>query len=252
MGTEYRHGFAVADLSWIQKNEKDFSWVEAKVDEVLQKWNLAEACVERRDKDKRLCALAKDGSIGSWKEKKQDFQSSAPDILREERRIDWKPAVENEQAIQEIAGRDFQYNHMEKKPELQWIHWQFGPNYKVLCDSYGEYERTDEKPFQCTNCGTTLEERSDPWIPRMLDGHEICPAVCKCGSSVAAASIKLRSRIRGAHAPDIAVWKSCLFLDFGKCHPAKVIWAGRMQSNDFVSDLEAAFGQTLVQFGDWY
>lgn len=251
MGTEYRHGFAVADINWIPKNGKELDSLEAKLDKVLRKWNLTEGCVERRNKDKRLCALGNDGTIGKWEERKQQFKDGAPAILSEEKRIDWKPASGNAKELREIGGRDFEYSGIEKNPELQWIYWQFGPNYKMYNDPYNIIERTDVKPFQCTKCGAEIEEVDDPWMPRMTDGHEICPSVCECGSSVAPATIKLRPT-RKEHIPDIAFWKSCLFLDFGKCHPAKVIWAGRMQSNDFVRDLETAFGQQLVQFGDWY
>ncbi len=251
MGTEYRHAFAVADVDWVPRSEKEFETIEKKIEKVLTKWNLVEALVERRTGEKRTCCMSGRGVIGKWTERPQNMKEGVPESFLQERRIDWKPASGNEKILREIAGRDFEYSEIEKDPEIQWIHWQCGPNYKIFSDPYGLIERTFNSPFLCTECGIKMKVFDEPWVPSMIDGHDICSSICSCGKSVTPASIKLKSKTN-EHVPEITFWKSALFIDFGKCHPQTVVWSGRMQSRDFVRDLEGIFDQKLVQFSDWY
>lgn len=250
MGVEYRHGFAVADLNWLPKTEKEFEKIEKRVSEVLAKWDIVQDCVEKRTGTKRLCNLDENGDVGKWKEKNQLLRKGVPPLFEQERRIDWKPA-EDSKSVQQIGGRDFEYNGVEKTPEIQWVHLQLGPNFKIFDDPYGMFEIDETEEFQCADCGETAEEIDDPWMPAMIEHGNICPSVCDCGGTIKPATNRVKPS-RDNQAPDISVWKAALFIDFGKCHPKTVVWSGRMQSRDFVHDLENAFGTSLVEFGSWH
>ncbi|RTL40142.1 MAG: hypothetical protein EKK48_16955 [Candidatus Melainabacteria bacterium] len=231
MSVEYKHCLAIADLSWLPRDEADFQSLEKRLDKVLTDHKLVEACVEKRTGQSRQIRLTPEGEIGDWKEGKQAIRHPVHVSLHEERRYDWKPE--------------------ESQEEIQWICLQLGPNFKVYDDPYGQIERVKEKGFHCAKCSAEVEEKSDPWFPQMLDGFAICQATCNCGGEVLPATITLKSKTSDP-APNLAIWKACLVLDFGGCETEAVLSQGKLKSQELRKDLEAAFGQSLVEFGAWY
>jgi hypothetical protein len=230
MSVEYKHCLAVADLSWMPKDEADFQSLEERLNKVLTDHKLVEACVEKRTGQSRQIRLSPDGEIGDWKEGRQEFRHPLHMSLNEERRYDWKPEKNQE--------------------EIQWICLQLGPNFKVYDDPYGQMERVKDKGFHCVTCSAEVEENDDPWFPSMLDGFAICQATCDCGGQVLPATITFKSKTSDP-APDLSIWKACLIIDFGKCESEVVLSQGKLKSQELRKELEAAFGQSLVEFGAW-
>jgi hypothetical protein len=230
MTVEYKHCFAVADLSWLPKKEADFQSLEKKLNKVLTQFKLKEACVEKRTGQSRQIRLSPDGVIGGWKEGKQTFRASAHVSLKDERRYDWK---------------------LEENPEeIQWVCLQLGPNFKVYDDPYGQIVSVKDKGFHCISCSAEVEENSDPWFPPMLDGFAICQSTCDCGGEVSPATITLQSKTSDP-APTLSIWKACLVLDFGDCDTELVLSQGKLKNQELRKALEASFGQSLVEFGAW-
>jgi hypothetical protein len=230
MTVEYKHCLAVADLSWLPKDEADFQSLEKGLNRVLTDYKIAKTCVEKRTGQSRQIRLRPDGEIGNWEEGKQAFRRPAHMSLKEERRYDWKPE--------------------ENQEEIQWVCLQLGPNFKVYDDPYGQIERVKDKRFHCIKCSAELEENSDPWIPPMLDGFAICQSTCDCGGEVLPAIITLESKT-SEPAPNLSIWKACLVLDFGDCETEIILSQGKLKNQELRKKLEAAFGQSLIEFGAW-
>lgn len=222
MGVEYRHYFVPADPTIIPAQD-----ILVKIDSVLKKWGLKET-------EPAIVDLT-NGQNSEIEGELDNLEFNHGIALEYE-------SIEGS-VVSKVAGPSYHKNIQDADRYIQGIGFIAGIDYRIHPSGETTYITVVSPP---KDNGVELEAHCD--CDEVLFMHDNA-YTCQPNTTPPEVDVEFYEG-KKVEGPFHGFWRCALRIDFGKDLPKFCEGQGLMENNEFVNDLEQAFGCKLVQIGE--